>query len=156
MNKIIPYGKQFIDKKDIDLVAKTLKSSFLTTGPLVDIFEKKICNYTGSKYSLTCNSGTSALHLAFLTIKIKPGDIVIMPAINFVSSFNICKMLKANIYLADVDPTTGRMRPEDIEDCIKKYKLKKIKAIITMHLGGMHENTLNYYLLRKKIQMFFN
>ena len=92
MNKIIPYGKQFIDKKDIDLVAKTLKSSFLTTGPLVDIFEKKICNYTGSKYSLTCNSGTSALHLAFLTIKIKPGDIVIMPAINLypLSTFARC------------------------------------------------------------------
>ena len=72
MNKIIPYGKQFIDKEDIASLAKVLKSSFLTTGPIVDAFEKKINNYTGSKYALTCNSGTSALHLAFLAINTKP------------------------------------------------------------------------------------
>ena len=154
MNKIIPYGKQFIDKKDIAYLAKVLRSDFLTTGPIVDVFEKKINNYTGSKYALTCNSGTSALHLAFLAINTKPGDIVIMPAINFIASFNICKILKAKVILADIDSNTGRMRPDDIETCIKKHRLKKIKAIVTMHLGGMHENILSYYLLKKKYKCF--
>ncbi len=147
---MVPYGKQFIDNKDIAFVNKALRSNFLTTGPLVEKFENKINNYLGSSFSLVCNSGTSALHLAFLSIKIKPGDVIIMPAVNFVSSFNICNNLRAKIFMADIDPYTGRMRPEDIEDCVKKYKLKKIKAIVNMHLGGACNNISNFYKLKKK------
>ena len=42
MTKLIPYGKQFIDNKDLREVNKVLKSNFLTTGPLVEKFEKKL------------------------------------------------------------------------------------------------------------------
>ena len=74
MNKIIPYGKQFIDKDDINNVGKTLKRNFLTTGPLVEKFENKINSFLNSKYSIVCNSGTSAIHLACLAIDIKKDD----------------------------------------------------------------------------------
>ena len=77
-----------------------------------------------------------------------------MPAVNFISSFNICQIFQAKIILADVDPSTGRMRPEDVEDIIKKNKLKKIKAIITMHLGGAQENVIKFYNLKKKYNCF--
>ena len=154
MTKLIPYGKQFIDNKDLREVNKVLKSNFLTTGPLVEKFEKKIGNFVKSNYALVCNSGTSALHLAFLSVGIKKNDIVIMPAVNFISSFNICQVLQAKIILADVDPSTGRMRPEDVENIIKKNKLKKVKAIITMHLGGAQENIIKFYNLKKKYNCF--
>ena len=55
MTKLIPYGKQFIDNKDLREVNKVLKSNFLTTGPLVEKFEKKI-NFVKSNYALVCNS----------------------------------------------------------------------------------------------------
>ena len=57
--KIIQYGGHKIFKEDIESVIKVLKSSFLTTGPKVDIFEKKISNYVGSKFSVAVNSATS-------------------------------------------------------------------------------------------------
>ena len=49
----ISYGKQSIDKSDIDAAIKTLKSKFLTTGPKVIEFEKKFSKFTGCKYSLS-------------------------------------------------------------------------------------------------------
>ena len=58
MNKIIPYGKQYIDKKDISAVVKSLKQDKITTGKNVDLFENKLKNFLRSKYVISCNSGT--------------------------------------------------------------------------------------------------
>lgn len=150
MRKIIPYGKQYIDKKDIINFSNSLKKEKITTGPYVEIFEKKIKNYFKSKYALVCNSGTSAIFLALSAIGVKKGDIVVMPAINFISSFNISKLLGAKIYLADVDKFTGQVTPESIEQCFKKFNLKKIKAIIIMYNGGYPGYADNFLKLKKK------
>ena len=112
MKKLIPYGKQYIDKSDLDSVVYALKQDKITTGPSVFKFEKKICNYTKAKYASVCNSGTSALYLAFKAINLKKDDIVIMPSITFVSSYSVSKILNARVYLADVDPVTGQMTPK--------------------------------------------
>ncbi len=68
MRKIIPYGSQLIDKNDIKFVSKVLKSLFLSSGPTITKFKKTIKKYLKLKYVLPCNSGTSALMLAFLSI----------------------------------------------------------------------------------------
>ena len=68
-----------------------------------------------------------------LAIGLKRNDVVIMPAINFIASYSVCKMMGAKIYLADVDRHTGQMTPETLLLCIKN-KLKKIKVVITMYL----------------------
>ena len=57
-----------------------------------------------------------------------------MPAINFVAAYNMCKLIGANPILIDVDPLTGQILPEFIEDFFKKNKKIKIKLLITMHL----------------------
>ena len=124
MKKIIPYGKQFIDANDVKAVSSALKNDKITTGPLVKKFENVIKSYTKSKFALSCNSGTSALYLAFQSLELKKKDIVVMPSINFVSSYNIAKIFQAKVYLADVDPLTGQMTPNDVTNCCKKFKLK--------------------------------
>ena len=147
-------GGQKIDKKDIKSVSLALKNSLITSGPLVNEFEKRIKEYVNSKFALTCTSGTSAIHLAFEAINVSKDDVIIMPSINFISSFNIAKLKDAKIYLADVDPATGQMTPNKLVECIKKNNLKKIKAVITMYLGGSPENIGNFYLLKKKYNFF--
>ena len=67
----IDYGKQNIFPKDIFFTSKALKKKFLTQGKSVQLFEKKIKSFVKSKYAIVCNSGTSALHLALLSIDIK-------------------------------------------------------------------------------------
>ena len=76
MNKnIIPYGRQSIDNRDIKNVVNVLKSDFLTSGPIVEKFEKEIRKYCNSKFAVSANSATSALHIACLALGLSKGDI---------------------------------------------------------------------------------
>ena len=54
------------------------------------------------------------------------------------------------IYFADVEKKTGQLSPETLIQCIKKNKIKNIKAIINMYMGGYPENILNFQKLKKK------
>ena len=152
--KLIPYGRQHISNSDIKAVKKSLKSRLITNGEVVSSFEKKISNYLKCKYVSTCNSGTSALFLALLSIEVKKNDKIIMPSVNFISSYNICKTLEAKVYLADVDEYTGQMTPDTLDQCIKKYKLKKVKAIIPMYNGGNPINADKFLYFKKKLNCF--
>ena len=112
--KKIPYGKQFIDSQDILSVQNSLKEELITTGKYVEKFEKEFVKFTKSKFAISCNSGTSALHLALSSINLKKNDIIIMPAINFIAVYNMSNLLGAKIYLADVDSLTGQMTPSTL------------------------------------------
>ena len=151
---LIPYGRQYIDKADILSVKKSLSLEKITTGNKVINFEKKISKFTKAKYSVVCSSGTSALYLALKAIKIKKNDIVIMPAINFIAAYNVSKLNNAKIYLADVDSISGQLTPKTLEQCIKSNKLKKIKCVINMYLGGSANNIEKFYKLKKKYKFF--
>jgi len=154
MRKIIPYGKQSISKSDINNVVKVLKGDYLTTGPLVEKFEKKFRNKVNSKYAVSCSSGTAAIHLVLLSIKLKKGDNVIIPAINFISAANLVSTTGANIFLADVDKNTGQMSPSNLLNCIKNNNLKRIKAVFTMYNGGTPNNIKEIYNIKKKFNFF--
>ena len=132
----------------------SLSQSIITQGAKVKEFEKKISQYVKSKYASVCNSGTSALFLALNAISIKKNDIIIMPSINFTASYNCSKILGAKVYLADTDEKTGQMSPNDVINCCKKFKLKKIKAIIVMYNGGYPNNADKFYKLKKKFKCF--
>lgn len=146
--KIITYGRQYIDNKDIFSVANSLRQDLITTGDYVKKFESKIKKLFKSKYAISCSSGTSGLHLAFLAIDLKKNDTVIMPAINFIASYSMAKKMNAKIYLADVDSISGQMTPKTLYDCINRNKLTKIKAIISMPLGGYPESIEDFYRIK--------
>ena len=142
--KRINYNKQFTDEKDAQIILKAIKSKLITSGNFVNLFEKKICKFLKVKHAVTCINGTAGLDLAFKSIGLEPENNVVMPVVNFVASYSMAKKIGAKIYLADVDPITGQMTPETLLDCIKKNKLKKIKAVVTMYLGGYAENVINF------------
>ena len=152
--KIIPYGKQYIDKQDIKFVVSALKKTKITTGNSVKNFEKKIKYFLGSKYSICCSSGTSALFIALQSIDLKKKDIIIMPSVNFVASYNAAKILGAKVFLADVDEFTGQMSPKNVLDCCNKFKLKNVKAVITMYNGGYPYNADKFKILKKKLKCY--
>ena len=149
-SKYLSYGSHFIDKKDIKAVSKALKNKLITSGSLVQNFEKKISKYLGVKYSTVCSSGTSALHMAFNSIKLSTNDVVLMPVITFIASYSMAKLFGAKVYLVDIDLHSGQMTPETIENCIIKNNLKNIKCLVTMHLGGYPKNIEDIYKLKIK------
>ena len=71
MTSKIPYGRQYIDKKDLLMVSSSLKEPLITTGKFVKKFEKKLSNFLRVNNAISCNSGTAALHLAFLASNLK-------------------------------------------------------------------------------------
>jgi dTDP-4-amino-4,6-dideoxygalactose transaminase len=152
--KIIPYGRQHIDSQDIRFVSKALKQDLITTGSYVKKFEKKISKFLKVQYVSSCSSGTSAIHLALMAINLSKNDIIIMPAINFIAVYNMAKLMNAKIFLADVDSLTGQMTPKTLLECIKNNKLKKIKAIVTMYLGGYPENVIEFYKIKKRFNCY--
>jgi dTDP-4-amino-4,6-dideoxygalactose transaminase len=87
-------------------------------------------------------------------INLKKDDVIIMPAINFIAVYNMAKLMSAKIFLADVHPLTGQMTPETLLECIKNNKLKKIKVIVTMYLGGHPENVIEFYNIKKKFNCY--
>lgn len=147
---MINYGSHFINQDDIKSIKKTLLSSYLTTGPRVKKFEHLLQKKINSKYVLSTSSGTSALYIAFKSLGIKKGDNVVIPTINFIASANMLKSLDANIILCDVDPFTGQMTKQNILNCIKKNRLKKIKALVVMYHGGSTIYAEDYIKLKKK------
>ena len=150
MKKIIPYGSQYVDKSDIKAVSNALSNDIISSGNINIKFEKKIKEYLNCKYVATCNSGTSAIFIAFHALNLKKGDKIIMPSINFVASYNAAKLLGANVYLADVDKYTGQMRPKDVENCCKKFDIKKFNVLVVMYNGGYPQNAEKFTLLKKK------
>lgn len=147
---LISYGKQFIDNKDKKIVLSSLSNDLITTGPYVKKFEYELNQYLKCKYSYVCSSGTAAIHLAMMSINLKKDDVILMPAINFIASYNIAKIMQLRVYLVDVDGHTGQITPSKVIECIKKNKLKKIKALILMFHGGYPEYSKKFYDLKKK------
>ena len=150
----IPYGRQFLDKKDKISVLRSLSNDLITTGPYVKKFEYKIKKYLKCKYSYVCSSGTAAIHLAMLSINLKKDDIILMPAVNFIASYNMAMTMQLKVYLVDVDEYTGQITPNKIVECIKKNKLKKVKALISMYHGGFPESPKDFYDLKKRYKFF--
>ena len=72
--KPIPYGRQDIQKSDIDAVIETLTSDFLTQGPKIIEFENKFAAYVGAKYAVAVNNATSGLNLSVLALNLSKRD----------------------------------------------------------------------------------
>ncbi len=131
-----PYGRHSIDQVDIEAVIDVLKSDWLTCGPVIDLFEKALAKTVVAKYAVSCSNGTTALHLALLALDITKNDVVFVPAITFLASANAVRYVGADVVFVDVDPTTGLITPQTLEDAIIKNKNKNLKAVINVHLAG--------------------
>ena len=132
MNKFIPYGKHWIDQEDIDSVVSVLKSDYLTTGEMVDMFEKAFANYVNAKYAVAVSSGTAALHTAAFTAGIKNGDEVITTPLTFAASANCILYQGGKPVFADINKKTYNIDPNEIG----KNITKKTKAIIPVDYTG--------------------
>lgn len=135
---MIPYGRQSIDKDDIEAVEEILKSDWLTQGPTVENFEEEVCGYTGAHYGVAVNSATSALHIACIALDLGPGDVVWTSPNTFVASANCALYCGAEIDFVDICPDTFNMSCVALRDkLILAKKLGKLpKIVIPVHFGG--------------------
>ncbi len=123
----------YVGKKEHKYLSQAIKSGWISShGKFVKQFEKKFATYIGTKYAISCTSGTSALLLMWDTLNLKPGDEIIMQSLTFSADGFALKMSGAKIIFADCEPNSFCI---DIED-VKKKITKKTKVISPTHLYG--------------------
>lgn len=95
-------------------------------------FERELATYLGVRHALTLNSGTSALLVAAMALKIGPGDEVLVPANVYDTSAEIPAFLGAAPVFCDVDPDTANVTA----DTLAARRTSRTKAVIFTHLYG--------------------
>jgi len=149
---MIPYGRQEITKEDILEVEKVLRSDFLTQGPIVPKFEKKISKYCGANYAVAVNSATSALHVSCLALGLGQNDWLWTSPNSFVASANCGLYCGANIDFVDIDPKTYNLSTSSLIKKLKKAKKDKRlpKIVVPVHFAGQPCDMKKIYQLSKK------
>lgn len=129
---MLSYGKQSINSADINAVVKTLKSPYLTQGPEVSDFEKRLARKLNSKYCVSFNNGTAALFAACVAAGVSKGDEVIVPTLSFVASANCVVYCQGKPVLVDVNRDDNTINTEQVNKRINS----NTKAIIGVDFAG--------------------
>ena len=130
--KNIPYGRQWIDDDDVAAVRDVLLSDWLTTGPSVAGFEKAVSEYVGADHGVAVCNGTAALHAAFHSLGVGPGDEVIVPPLTFAATANSIVYTGATPVFADVNADNLLLDPSAAANKITD----KTKAIVAVDYAG--------------------
>lgn len=128
----IHHSRPTISGSDIKAVSKVLRSAYVASGNVTKDFEDRFKRLLKVNSSIATNSGTSALHLALLALKIKKGDEVIMPSFVCASVLDAVLYLGIRPKLADIDPIDFNLSLKDT----KRKITKNTKAIILPHMFG--------------------
>lgn len=142
----VPVANPTIGIKEAKLVFKKIKSGWISMGPEVRKFEKKVQSFLGVKHAIAVNNGTSALDALLTALDIKPGDEVIVPSLTYISSANVVKYKNAKLVLCDVNENTFNTEVKEVE----KKITKKTKLIIVTDLKGMPVDYDRFKKLSKK------
>lgn len=137
-------------KEEVDTaVLKVLESTAYASGPFVEEFEKSFAAALGVAHCVAVNSGTSALHLALLSLGIGLGDEVIIPAQTFVATAWAVSYVGATAVFCDVTSDTYTLDPAKIEQHITE----RTKAIIPVHLYGQPADMAAIMLIAEKYNL---
>lgn len=130
----LPYSPPSIGQEEIDEVAATLRTDWITTGPRTKAFEAQFGAYVGAPEgtSLMLNSCTAGLHVALVALGVGPGDEVIVPALTFAATANVVEHVGARPVLVDVESDTLCMDP----DAVRKAITPRTKVIMPVHYAG--------------------
>ncbi|MDH5512090.1 MAG: DegT/DnrJ/EryC1/StrS family aminotransferase [Gammaproteobacteria bacterium] len=132
--EFLVFGQPLIEQSEIDEVTDSLRKAWLGTGPKVARFEADFATYKGVKesHAAAVNSCTAALHISLIAAGIGPGDEVITTALTFCATVNAIIHSGATPVLADVNPVTMNIDPDDVERKITP----RTKAVLPVHFAG--------------------
>lgn len=126
------FGSPALAEDEIQEVLACLRSGWIGTGPRVAQFEKQFARYKGVENAVAVNSCTAGLHLALMTLDLRPGDEVITTPLTFCATVNAIIHAGGTPVLADIDPRTYNIDPLEIEKKISP----RTKAILPVHFAG--------------------
>jgi dTDP-4-amino-4,6-dideoxygalactose transaminase len=121
-----------IGEEEIEAVAETLRSGWLTTGPKSALLEERMAEYLDAEHVLAVASGTAAMHLALVALGIGPGDEVVTTPITWPATANVIVHAGATPVFVDVRESDLNIDP----DAVAAAVTERTKAILPVHLAG--------------------
>lgn len=133
---MIPAAQPLIGDEERAAVDRVLASGMLAQGPEVAAFETEFSAVVGGLECIALNSGTSALHMAFIAVGVGPGDEVIVPSFSFAATANAVALTGATPVFADIELDHFNLDPTAFEAAITP----RTKAVMPVHLYGHPAN----------------
>ncbi len=130
--EFLPYNLPDLDWEEEEALVQTLRSHWISRGPLTEQFETALSQELGVPQVLALSSCTAGMHLALLARGIGPGDEVITTPMTFAASVNVIIHAGATPVLVDVEEDTGNIDLTQVEEAITD----KTKAILPVHYAG--------------------
>jgi len=121
-----------VGEEEIEAVAETIRSGWLTTGPRAAELERRFAEYLEAKHVLALSSGTAALHLSLVALGVGPGDEVVTSPITWPATANVIIHCGARPVFADVRSEDLNLDPERAREAVTE----RTKAILPVHLAG--------------------
>ena len=146
----ISFSPPDISEEEINAVADTLRSGWITTGPKTKEFEKQIATYCGTNKAVCLNSATAGLELVLRILGVGQGDEVITSAYTYTASASVIEHVGAKIVLCDIQKDCLEMDYEKLESLITE----KTKVIIPVDIAGKicdYDKIFNIVEKKKKI-----
>lgn len=151
MRKMIPFCDTDITELEINRVVDVLKSGWITTGPEVKEFEKRIAEYCEVRKSVCLNSATAAEELNLRICGIGKGDEVIVPALTYSATASSVIHCGANVIMVDC----GKDSSEMDYDLVAKAITPKTKAIVAVDYAGIIANYKKLFEIAEKKKDIF-
>ena len=131
--KFIPVSEPLLAGNELAYVSECIRSGWVSSlGKYILEFERQFAQFCGVKYGIAVSNGTTALHLALVSLGIGPGDEVIVPTLTFIATANAVRYTGATPIFADSEPRTWNIDPAEVARCITP----RTKAIIPVHVYG--------------------
>ena len=136
--KTVPYARQDINEADVAAVVAVLRSDFLTQGPAIARFERRVAEYCGARHAVTVSSATAGLHLSCLALGLQPGDWLWTSPNTFVASANCARYCGAGVDFVDIDPRTYNLSIAELERKLTAAKIagRLPKVVVPVHFAG--------------------
>ena len=131
--RVIPVARPSLGEAEAWAAYEAVRSGWISQGPLAERFERIFADCHGKRYGVSCNSGTTALHLALKAAEVAPGDEVVLPALTMVACANAVLYCGATPRFVDSEPATGNADPAWLERVVGS----RTKAVIVPHLYGV-------------------
>lgn len=125
-----------------EAIERVLSHGQYILGPEVSELEKKLAEFCGAKFAISCANGTDALMLILMAKGIQPGDCVILPAFTFAATAGAVAKMGAKVVFVDVEPDTFNIDIDSLKAAIKTLKDLGLqaKALISVDLFGQPAN----------------
>ncbi|MFG1829529.1 DegT/DnrJ/EryC1/StrS family aminotransferase [Micromonospora chersina] len=137
-------GRIYLSPPDVgpleeSYVSQALRSGWVAPlGPEVEAFEREIAERVGTAQALAVNSGTSALHLALLSLGAGLGTVVVAPTMTFVATANAAVYTGAEPVFVDCDQANGNMDVAALEEMLKRLSRagETVAAVLVADMFG--------------------